>query len=237
MTESETPGTRGRSTRNRRKILAIAAAGLVIGVGAAATLAAWNDNEWVVGGTGPDSPGIGTSQFEVSQNRDQSPTAGSTWSNHETEPVAGSLTFTIDPLALTPGDSIYAPVALQTTADSIAGTVTLQAPIESTAVTANDPTDILWGALQYSVKATETATDCDATTWATFGTSVATAQDFDAALTATTQPVAADRGNIQYYCFQVTLPAAPTGVTDLTTLQGLTVAPAWRFAAVSTTTP
>jgi predicted ribosomally synthesized peptide with SipW-like signal peptide len=214
--------------------MAIASVGLVVGIGAVATLAAWNDNEWVLGSTAGGDAGIGSSQFNVQQNREQSPTVDSTWDDHQTEPTAGGLTFGLSALALTPGDSTYAPVALKTTANSIAGSVTLQAPVPSTTITATDPDGLLWGAMQYSVKVTDAATDCSATTWADFGTAVATNVDFDGTLsTPPTQDVDAAGGNIQYYCFKVTLPVAPAGVTDLNTLQGLTAAPAWRFAATS----
>lgn len=37
------------TTRNRRKVLAVLAGGLVLGVGAAITLAAWNDSEFATG--------------------------------------------------------------------------------------------------------------------------------------------------------------------------------------------
>ena len=221
----------------RHKIFAIASVGAVLGIGATATLAAWNDNEWVVGGTAAGGAGIGTSTFDVWQNREQAPTnILATWDDKETELAAGGLTFSTGTLALTPGDSTYAPVAIQTKTGSIAGSLILQAPVKSTAVAYTDPSSVLWGALQYSVQVTETAKVCTAGTWATFGTAIANNVDFDAALTPTSQTVAANRGNIQYYCFKVTLPAEPAGVTDLNTLQGLTSAPAWRFAATSTTT-
>jgi len=221
--------------RNRRKILAIASVGLVVGIGAVATLAAWNDNEWVVGGTS-GAAGIGTSNFNVEQNRTQSPLTGSVWDDHSTEPDSGALVFSLGALSLTPGDSTYAPVALRTDATSVAGDITVQAPVKSSTVTTNDSSSILWNALQYSVAVTSAPTDCTATTWATFGTPVITDANVTDVLTGTTsQHLLAQSGSIQYYCFKVTLPATPTGVTDLTTLQGLTAAPAWRFAATSTT--
>jgi predicted ribosomally synthesized peptide with SipW-like signal peptide len=215
--------------------MAIASVGLIVGIGTVATLAAWNDNEWVVGSTSGGAAGVGTSEFNVQQNRDQAPTAlGSTWDDHQTEPAAGSLTFSLGALSLTPGGSTYAPVALKTTTESIAGTLTLQAPVPSTTITATDPGKLLWGAMQYSVKVNDAPTGCTATTWADFGTTVATDADFDGTLSSPpSQALSAAGGNIQYYCFKITLPAAPTGVTDLNTLQGLTAAPAWRFAATS----
>lgn len=213
--------------------MAIASVGLVVGIGAVATLAAWNDNEWLVGSTSGDDAGIGSSQFNVQQNRAQSPTAASAWDDHQSEPTAGGLMFSLGALSLTPGGSTYAPVALKTTTNSIAGSLTLQAPVPSTTITVTDPDAAIWGAMQYSVKVSETPTDCTATTWADFGTAIASDTDFDGTLAAPSQALDATGGNIQYYCFKVTLPAAPAGVADLSTLQGLTAAPAWRFAATS----
>lgn len=223
------------SSIRRRKILAILAGGAVLGVGTAATLATWNDNEWIVAGV-DNEPGIGTSTFDVWQNRDQSPTNASTWSEHATSAEAGALVFTSGALSLTPGDSVYAPVAIQTKANSIAGTVTLQAPVTS-AIPADDPDDELWNALEYSVKVSETARNCTAATWSEFGADVVTASSFNDALNADAQSLAADRGNTQYYCFEITLPpnTPPADPSAMNVLQGRSVAPAWQFIAESTT--
>jgi len=52
----------------RRRIFAVAAGGAALGVGVAATLAAWTDTEWVFGGDGTGGPGVGTSTFAIEQN-------------------------------------------------------------------------------------------------------------------------------------------------------------------------
>src|SRR5690606_32712415 len=100
-----------------------------------ATLASWTDSEWVFGGgggAGGDDDGIGTSVFEVQQNRDVvPPAAGDVFEDRETNADAGELTFSVDPNAMTPGDTIYAPVALRTTPTSIAGTLQLQPAVAS----------------------------------------------------------------------------------------------------------
>ncbi len=54
----------------RRRIFAVAAGGAALGVGVAATLAAWTDTEWVFGGNGAGGPGVGTSTFAIEQNTD-----------------------------------------------------------------------------------------------------------------------------------------------------------------------
>lgn len=172
---------------------------------------------------------MGASSFNVQQNRDADvpPTAASTWDDHETNP-GGEVVFTPGALNLTPGDSVYAPVALKTGEGSIAGSLALQPPVEATGVATDAG---LWGALTYSVKATETPTACNAATWDAFGTEVIPAgTGFETGVTPAQQQLAADEANIQYYCFEVTLPADAPGVDGL---QGQTAAPAWQFIATS----
>lgn len=224
---------KNRTTR-RRKMLALVAAGTAVGVATLGTLATWNDNEWVHGGAngGTDDPGVGTSTFDVWQNRATTPpaAAGTGWDDQETNP-GGALTFSIDPSALSPGDVMYAPVALQTKADSVAGTLALQpavpAPAPNTAV---DAGDALWNALELSVSVTDTQANaaCNAASFTTNTVLLNGATGLGSAPSAATQPVSADRGNVQYYCFRIEL---PEGSPD--TLQGRKVFPAWRFAAVS----
>lgn len=242
-----------------RKALAISVSLAVIGFGSVATLASWNDQEWVFArltgdSSDSDDPGVGTSTFDIWQNRDITAPAGDEalgtadagWFDLETNP-GGALYFTAGRLALTPGDSIYAPVALQTKEDSVSGTLQLQTPEASVDAAHqaihNDATDLLWNSLEYSVKvsgtqATPAANYCSAATWNTFGTAVATDIPFNAdraaqALITPSQAVQADRGNTQYYCFKITLPENPSGVTDLNDLQGRIVIPAWHFLATS----
>lgn len=215
-----------QSSHRTRKIAAIAAGALVVGVGATYTLASWNDSEWVFGGADGEA-GVGTATFEVEQN------TGPGWTQDETNP-GGALTFTADPLALTPGDSLFAPVSLRTVQDSVAGTVTLQAATPATGVTVSDAGDVLWDAITLSVFTSAAATapactpaDFDAADW----TTIVDAQPLATAATAA-QDLAADQGSVQNYCFQITLPAdAQTQAGD--DLMGRTIAPAWEFAAVS----
>lgn len=233
-----------RGTRSR-KAMAITSAAAVLGAGTLFTLASWSESEWVFGGLG-GNPNVGTSEFAVWQNRAvDAPASDSTgWDDQHTNP-GGELQFTAGSLTLTPGDSIYAPVAIQTKADSIAGELTLQAPVPAILTPAPDPNpdpdDLLWNALQFSVRVTETqpTAGCTADTWATFGGEVVTDESFNATFppgTPDPQDVEANRGNVQYYCFQITLPANPTlpDGTDINELQGRSVAPAWEFIAEST---
>lgn len=215
--------------RNTRKIAAIAAGALVVGLGATYTLATWNDSEWVWGGA-DGAAGVGTSEFEVQQNTDPA-VAEEFWTDAESNP-GGEFTFTAGALALTPGDIIYAPVSLRTVDDSVAGTVTLNGAVAAEGIAIDDAGGSLWSEMRVSVyTATDTAPGaCDATGVASWGTAIV-----DNAVLGTgslvSQSLAANAGSTQLYCFAVTLPDGDPDVVD--PLQGRTIAPAWEFASES----
>lgn len=95
-----------RAALTRRKILAVLAGGLVVGVGSALTLAAWNDSEFA------------TSDFAAGTFVFQGSTDGTNWADHATEGEAATLTFSTGFDNLAPDDVVYAPYALQLTAAS-----------------------------------------------------------------------------------------------------------------------
>ncbi len=101
-------GTAKRRRRSRM-IRAILAGGLVLGVGAAVTLAAWNDSEFVTG-----TFTAGTFNLEGST------TDGTTFTDHATSP-GGALTFTVPATALSPTDSVSAPFAVRLAANTTNG--------------------------------------------------------------------------------------------------------------------
>lgn len=219
-------------SRRTRKIAAIAAGILVVGVAATYTLASWNDSEWVWGGAG-GAPNVGTSSFNIQQDT-TTPFANGGWTDEATNP-GGELTFTTGSLSLTPGDTTYAPVALRAAPTSVAGTVTLQAAVPAAGITAVDAGDLLWNAVEVKVY----TQNASATPFSPVGTcnaaGVATADwtpvtgvaDLSTPATAT-QVLAAAAADAQHYCFAVSLPAGAPN-----TLQGRTIAPAWEFKAVS----
>src|SRR5688500_19674538 len=88
-------------SRRPGKVRAILASGLVLGVGAAFTLAAWTDNEWVFGGAGPDGGHPGTKTYAMQQNT----VAGFPEAEWTDEPEAngGGLDFTIAAASMLPG--------------------------------------------------------------------------------------------------------------------------------------
>lgn len=208
------------------------AGGAVLGLGATVTLAAWTDTEWVFAGNAAgNGPGLGTSAFEVEQNT-TSPYTEATFVQNESNP-GGALKFGVTALALTPGDSVYAPVALRTVAGSIAGTVTLQPAVSATGITTTDANLALYNALTVRVAVSTTATTCNAAAF-TAGTIIANGP-LATTGASTGQTLSAAGANVQHYCFEITLPANPTlpNGTTLSALQGRTAAPAWDFAAVS----
>ena len=218
-----------RSSRTRNKVLAITSAGLVVGVGAAMTLATWTDTEWDFAGAG-GVPGLGTSTFIVQQDV-TNPYTGAAFGNAHSNP-GKTLDFETGALVLSPGDSVAAPVAYETTPASVAGTLQLNAAVAATGVTANDPTNALWNALVLQVgwmSAAPGVTPPACTSTLTGFTSIAlTGTGLGAVPAVGTQTLQAATGNVLHYCFVVALPAGSPN-----SLQGLTVAPAWQFSAVS----
>lgn len=137
-------------TTTRRKVYAVLAGGLVLGVGTALTLAAWNDSEFA------------TSDFAAGEFVFQGSTNGTTWAEHPTSGGAASLTFSTGFDNLSPDDVVYAPYALQlTSASTTSAGLTAVAP----AVTGD-----LAGILSFAAVTTETF-GCDETAF-TGGTAV-----------------------------------------------------------------
>lgn len=215
----------------RRKVFAIAAGFAAIGIGAAATMAAWTDSEWVFGGDGAGGPGVGTSTFSVQQSTD----GGVTFTDEGDNP-GGEIVFAPDALALTPGDSIYAGVALRTSPTSIGGDVELQAAVAAAGIATDDPDDLLFDALDVAIVTDDASFTCGAGAFAP-GSPATLIGAGDLATTggSATQTLAAAAGSTQYYCFQIQLPdpipLAPGTTAD--DYMGLNIAPAWEFAAIS----
>ena len=209
----------------RGKVFALLSGGLILGLGATATLASWNDSEWVFGGVDSTTSGVTLSSFEVEQNR------GTGWDNQETSP-GGALTIVAPASGLTPGDAAYTQVSLRTTTTSVGGTLSLLAgaPAPTPAFAASDPD--LWDAITLRVVATTGAAGtCDS---GSFGASaVYVVGTFAAGATldtagSLTRSLSAAGANQWNYCFQMLL---PVGSDD--DLQGTGISPMWEFRAVS----
>jgi predicted ribosomally synthesized peptide with SipW-like signal peptide len=199
-----------KKRRRSRMIRAILAGGLVLGVGTAVTLAAWNDSEFV---TGTFTAGT--------FNMQGSTTDGTTFTDH---PIGspGTLTFTVAPLLLSPGDTVYAPFAVRLAANTTNdANVVITAPNSTTGVVSN---------LTYEVVRT-TAFTCGSGTVDSVGPSLITA---GTAVTAVAGPntfvlakgaPVSNPGATQFLCFKVT---AGAGLT-----QGQTGTVTWQFTATS----
>jgi predicted ribosomally synthesized peptide with SipW-like signal peptide len=129
-----------RSQKSRRGMIrAILAGGLVLGVGAAITLATWNDSEFA---TGTFTAG----SFNV-QGTGGDPAATPTWADHATSATAQALTFSLNLTNLTPGDTVYAPFSMRvdTTKNSFDATVVPgSTPVAITGVLATDLTTVTY---------------------------------------------------------------------------------------------
>lgn len=212
------------------------AGGLVLGVGAAFTLAAWTDNEWVFGSTGAaDGPGNpGTGIYQMQQNTFTGAASAALWSDQETA-NGGALTFSVGAKDLKPGATVYAPMQLRAVAGSKAMLATLAEGVQ-----AANPSPVnhagLYAALVYQAKSGVAKADCTAAGMAAAGGTVLVPAN--SPLTTTSGAVslalpagatAADPGAAVDICFAVTLPSA---VTDAT-LQGKNTIPLWRFTSIT----
>ncbi|MGB3413235.1 MAG: acyl-CoA dehydrogenase, partial [Microbacteriaceae bacterium] len=151
--------------QRKKKTLALLSGGVVIALGTSLTLASWSDSEWVWGGLNGNA-NVGTSTFEVKQNTTLT-TDPLAWTDKETNP-GDPLLFSAGSLVMTPGDKIFAPVALQTTSTSIAGTAKLQAAVAAAApITQNDTGGLLWAAIDQRVVTQNVPFTCDATAFTT----------------------------------------------------------------------
>jgi predicted ribosomally synthesized peptide with SipW-like signal peptide len=83
------------------KVKAVLAGGLVLGVGASITMAAWNDSEFAQGT-------FASGKFNMMGSIN-----GTTWAEHASATTAGALPFTVPATNLSPGDVVYAPFAVQ----------------------------------------------------------------------------------------------------------------------------
>ncbi|MDQ1203618.1 MULTISPECIES: SipW-dependent-type signal peptide-containing protein [unclassified Rhodococcus (in: high G+C Gram-positive bacteria)] len=199
----------------RRKVRALLAGGLVLGVGAAVTLAVWTDNVF------------GQAQFSAENwnvQGDFSTGGTGVWNEYDTVGTAGTFAYTTGFAAMSPGLTVYAPVALRV------GTGTTPGGAYPADVTLNGATPItgpLATALTYQVVSGVSADNCNAAILGG-GTDVVVAGSAlgdGSAVDAISVP--AD-GSPVSLCFAVTLPqaVAPNVVAGQTT--GVVT---WQFAA------
>ncbi|WP_324014092.1 SipW-dependent-type signal peptide-containing protein [Microbacterium sp. JZ37] len=207
MARKATRDARRRALRWRR-LRAVLAGGVVLGIGAAATLAAWNDTEHTTATLTAGTFGI------------VGATNGTTFTEHASAGAAAVLNFQVAPTAMTPGTTTYALFSVRTVNPSVAGSVLLTA-------TDSNATTGLGQYLTYGVR-TVPAAQCDATT---FGASTATVILSGSPLgadAASSQSLSANGASTVNYCFAVTLPSTAPNAA-----QGASVTPTWQFTATS----
>ncbi|MBH0118341.1 hypothetical protein I0Q12_01825 [Rhodococcus sp. CX] len=108
--------TTADQTQKRRKVRAILASGLVLGVGAAVTLAAWNDSVW-----GSSIFGTGDSQWNLQGYTE----AAGDWDDFAIEGEAAAMTFVPDNEALVPGVPVYSVFGLHEEFGNLGATIGL----------------------------------------------------------------------------------------------------------------
>lgn len=193
-----------------RKIRAILAGGLVLGVGAAVTLAAWNDSEFAQGV-------FGAGHFNI-----QGSTDGTTFSDHASVGAAAPLGFSAGFDNLSPADTAAAPFVLHVDA---ATTNDATVSVDAASATGTAAAELTYGIVQVDSVAACTPTATGTQTIVPSGTamdSVAGASTFTLAKSTVDGAPGAD----VFLCVQVT--AGPTIAQD-TTANGT-----WAFLGSST---
>lgn len=187
-----------------RRIRAILAGGLVLGLGAAVTLAAWNDSEFASG-----SFAAGTFDLEGSA------TNGTTFTEHASLGSPVALTFAATNVS--PGTSYYAPFAVRLAANtSYDATVTMTNAASSGSL----------AGLTYKVLDSGTWGCTSSTTGSTVVTAGTALGTVPGSTTfALTQGSGASPGAAKFLCFVVT--------ADSSLVQGTTANVTWQFNAQS----
>jgi predicted ribosomally synthesized peptide with SipW-like signal peptide len=164
-----------------RKVAAILAGGLVLGVGTMATLASWNDSEYA-GAT------FTSGKFVFQGSLD-----GTNYSDHATSGAAAALSFTAPVSNLTPNDVVAAPFAVRLGN----GTTNSAAVSLSVASTTSSVANLTYEVL------TTSSFGCTTSTSGTPIVAAGTALTAGTASFNLTKPTAGD-GTPVYLCFKVT---------------------------------
>jgi predicted ribosomally synthesized peptide with SipW-like signal peptide len=194
-----------RAGTTSRRLRAILAGGLVLGVGAAVTLAAWNDGEYA---QAQFSAGV----FGIEGNAN-----GTTYADHPSgDPAA--LVFAPALTAMVPGTVTYSLFSIKTITNSVPGGVQI------TAAAANNAAGTLGPYLRYQVR-TIASTTCTESTF-NGGTTILAASTL-AVNPAGPQAIAGNSGTV-HYCFRFELPSGADNDA-----QGKSVTAKWTFTATA----
>jgi len=204
-TSTASSATDARRARNRR-LKAILAGGLVLGVGAAVTLAAWNDSEFAQGT-------FAAGEFNLEGSVD-----GATYTDHAAQGAPALLDFTVPTLNLAPDDVVSAPFAIRLDATTTnPANAVISAPVGGTSGSL--------AGLTYSLTQTEEF-GCDqdvSETLVAAGTAVGTVAGAPSVPLAVGADDAA--GDAVYVCFTVT--------ADGALVEGQSGTATWQFLATS----
>ncbi|GAA4282497.1 hypothetical protein GCM10022261_00280 [Brevibacterium daeguense] len=192
-------------SRRSRKFKAILAGGIVLGVGAAATLAAWTDDEWAIG------------DFQAGSFNLEGSTNGSDYTEHEIEGDAATLGFETGADNLSPGDSYAAGFAVR-----LDDTTSYDATVELANVT--DAAENVTG-LTYGVVQVESFAVCTPEATGTSIVAAGTALDAGTGSFEVTAGPDTSAGAPVNLCFQV------TANDELSQNQSTTAT--WQFTATS----
>lgn len=126
-TSSSGPQTAAQKQNRRKKARAVMASGLVLGVGAAVTLAAWSDSVW-----GVSEFGTGDSAFNIQGHFN----ATEGWDEFINQDEAGTMEFGPASTALVPGVPVFQLVGLHEAEGDLGADITItQQALDSNALT------------------------------------------------------------------------------------------------------
>ena len=222
---SVTPDAQQKLQDRKRKRKAILAGGVVLGLGAAVTLAAWSDDVFS-GGT------FNTGTFEMQGNLGTDQTDKGPWLAHD-EAAGGRLAFpmTLGATGLVPNETVYAPLAIRlsddTTADATYGLTSV--------AWADEADEKLTGAdVTYAVYSGVTAAKCNSANEALpapwYSSVIGTVG------TATAHALKMDPRTIETLCIAVTLNAT-TNAAQEAAMGAANSQITWQFTGTSTAAP
>ena len=218
-TAPQTPQPAVKNQNRRKKTRAIMASGLVLGVGAAVTLAAWSDTVWGEGTFGTEN-----TSFNIQGNFE----GGDNWAEYvssaavDGEGGPGSMAFAQKADSLIPNEPVYQLVGLRETKRNLGADIVLNRTNADESALASH---VSVAVVDLGKTATDDAPTCDAST--DFSGAKASTIGAEAPEVMATTDI--DAGGYRWVCFSATLAdGAPLEVGD-----ELSDAIFWEFTATS----
>lgn len=207
--DARPPGREVRASPKRwrsRRLRALLAAGLVLGIGSSMTVAAWTDEDHARGTITSGTfvlEGNGGQGFEVSSAENPR-----------------TLTFAPSATAMLPSQETYALYRVRTSQSSVAGSLQFQG-----AAANSGP---LGEHLRYGVRIIADGATCNATSFSNSTNIVVATTSTLATGSSTTQTVSAAGASVANYCIRLTLPS-----TAPNSAQGQQATPRWVVQGTS----